>query len=91
LSGAADPTPVLLDALFGRTEDAAISSASVNVLAAFMAVYDAGGIARRVRGEGLILDITESLSPPPTASAGKETAKWLIDDDLLISAALGLP
>jgi CheY-like chemotaxis protein len=80
LSGPVDSTPVLLDALFGRNDDAAVSDASVKVLAAFMAVYDAGGVARRVRGDGLILDVTESTSP----------AKWLIDDDLLLSAALGL-
>lgn len=90
LSGPVDSTPVLLDALFGRNDDAAVSDASVKVLAAFMAVYDAGGVARRVRGDGLILDVTESSSPAKAASPGAEAAKWLIDDDLLISAALGL-
>jgi two-component system probable response regulator PhcQ len=90
LSGPVDSTPVLLDALFGRNDDAAVSDASVKVLAAFMAVYDAGGVARRVRGDGLILDVTESTSPAKAASPGAEAAKWLIDDDLLISAALGL-
>ena len=90
LSGQVDSTPVLLDALFGRNEDAAVSNASVKVLASFMAVYDAGGVARRVRGDGLTIDVTESTSPAKTTSPGKEAAKWLIDDDLLISAALGL-
>jgi hypothetical protein len=90
LSGAVDSTPVLLDALFGRNEDAAVSEASVKVLAAFMAVYDAGGVARRVRGEGLILDVTESSLPAKASDPGTQTAKWLIDDDLLVSAALGL-
>jgi len=88
LTSASDPTPVLLDALLGGTDDAA--TAAVSVLAAFMAVYDAGGVIRRVRGEGLTLDITESTAPAKASTAGGETAKWLIDDDLLISAALGL-
>ena len=60
------------------------------VLAAFMAVYDAGGVARRVRGEGLILDVTESSLPAKASDPGTQTAKWLIDDDLLVSADLGL-
>ena len=90
LSGPVDSTPVLLDALFGRNEDVATRDASVKVLAAFMAVYDAGGVARRVRGEGLTLDVMESGSPAKSSSPGTEAAKWLIDDDLLISAALGL-
>ena len=90
LSSPVDPTPVLLDALLGRNDEAAVTTASVRVLAAFMAVYDAGGVARRVRGEGLTIDVTESTSPAKTTSPGAEAAKWLIDDDLLISAALGL-
>ncbi len=88
LASSSDPTPVLLDALLGGTDDAA--AAAVNVLAAFMAVYDASGTVRRVRGEGLTLDITESTTPAKASTPGGETAKWLIDDDLLISAALGL-
>jgi CheY-like chemotaxis protein len=90
LSAAADPTPNLLDALLGRNEDAAVTRAAVRVLAAYMAVYDAGGVIRRVRGEGLTLDVSSSPTPPKASSPGAETAKWLIDDDLLISAALGL-
>jgi CheY-like chemotaxis protein len=85
-----DPTPKLLDALLGRTDDSEIISSAVRVLAAYMAIYDAGGTIRRIRGEGLTLDVTEVTSPAPTKAPGTETAKWLIDDDLLISAALGL-
>jgi len=55
-----------------------------------MAVYDAEGIIRRIRGEGLTLDISQSMTPAKASTAGAEAAKWLIDDDLLISAALGL-
>jgi len=90
LSSAADPTPALLDALLGRNDDAATTQASVNVLAAFIAIYDAGGVVRRIRGEGLTLDTTESTAPAKASNPGAEAAKWLIDDDLLISAALGL-
>lgn len=90
LASAVDVTPSLLDALLGRSDDAASTSHAVTVLAAFMAVYDAGGVIRRIRGEGLTLDVTESTAPAKAANPGEETAKWLIDDDLLISAALGL-
>lgn len=90
LSSPLDPTPVLLDALFGRNDETAVSTAAVRVLAAYMAVYDASGVARRVRGEGLTIDITESTATAKRSTPGAEVAKWLIDDDLLISAALGL-
>jgi CheY-like chemotaxis protein len=89
-SSSADPMPGLLDALLGRSEDAALTKSAVRVLASFMAVYDAGGMIRRVRGEGITLDVSQSNTPAKPASPGAETAKWLIDDDLLISAALGL-
>jgi CheY-like chemotaxis protein len=90
LSSPTDPTPNLLDALLGRNEDAAVTRAAVRVLSAYMAVYDAGGVIRRIRGEGLTLDISSSSTPAKVSTPGAETAKWLIDDDLLIAAALGL-
>lgn len=90
LESASDPTPVLLDALLGKNDENEVSEAAVKVLCAFMAVYDAGGVVRRIRGEGLILEATESTQPPKASEPGAETAKWLIDDELLISAALGL-
>ncbi|MES2657696.1 MAG: response regulator [Verrucomicrobiota bacterium] len=90
LAAAIDPTPVLLDALLGRNEETDVAEKSVAVLSAFMAVYDAGGVIRRIRGEGFTLDVTESSAPAKASNPGAEAAKWLIDDDLLISAALGL-
>jgi hypothetical protein len=39
------------------------------------------------------LDVVESTAASAasaTSNPGMETAKWLIDDDMLISAALGL-
>lgn len=90
LSSSVDPTPGLLDALLGRSDDPAQTQAAVRVLAAFMAIYDAGGVIRRFRGEGLTLDVSLSTVAPKNTTPGAEAAKWLIDDDLLISAALGL-
>ncbi|MCX6873878.1 MAG: response regulator [Verrucomicrobia bacterium] len=90
LAGTADPMPSLLDALLGRNDDPILTQAAVRVLAAFMAVYDAGGLIRRIRGDGLTLDVSPSTAPATPSAPGTETAKWLIDDDLLISAALGL-
>ncbi len=90
LTSTNDPTRSLLDSLLGRTEDPAITQAAIRVLAAFMAVYDAGGIIRRIRGKGLALDVSQSIAPDEDVRPGGQTAKWLIDDDLLISAALGL-
>ena len=66
------------------------AGAAVLVLAAFIAVYDADGTIRRVRGQGLTLDVTQSTTPAKASTPGSDAAKWLIDDDLLISAALGL-
>lgn len=90
LRSATDPMPRYLSVLLGRDENEETTRHAVNVLAAFMAVYDADGVIRRVRGEGLTLDVSPSPAPDKSTAPGMETAKWLIDDDLLISAALGL-
>lgn len=85
-----DPTSSLVDTLLGRLDDPSLTKSAIQTMAAYMAVYDAGGVIRRVRGEGITLEITQLTTPPKESSPGTETAKWLIDDDLLISAALGL-
>jgi hypothetical protein len=90
LTSLSDPTPGLLDAFLGRSDDPANTEAAVEVLAAYMAVYDASGIIRRIRGEGLTIDVSLSTADVKPSTPGAEAAKWLIDDDLLISAALGL-
>jgi CheY-like chemotaxis protein len=90
LTSQTDPTPSLLDALLGRSDEVGLTQSAVGVLAAFMAIYDAGGVVRRFRGEGLTLDVSVSSVAPKDSTPGAEAAKWLIDDDLLISAALGL-
>jgi FixJ family two-component response regulator len=90
LTSKVDPMPKLLDALLGRNDDSDVTKAAVHVMAAFMAVYDAGGAIRRIRGEGITLDVSQSTAPDRDLDPGAEAAKWLFDDDLLISAALGL-
>jgi CheY-like chemotaxis protein len=89
ISVSSDPLPALMDTLLGRSDDASKTEAAVRVLAAFMGVYHGGGVIRRIRGQGLTLDVSASTATNG-ASPGAETAKWLIDDDVLISAALGL-
>jgi CheY-like chemotaxis protein len=85
-----DPTASLLDALVGKNSDPSVVQAAINVLAAIIAIYDADGIICRIQSEGLTLDITVCSSPPTTPNPGGETAKWLLEDDRLILAALGL-
>ncbi len=89
-SFSSDPLPSLLDTLLGRSDDSGTTEHAVKILASYMAIYDAGGVIRRIRGEGLTLNVTEAPAVHARTSAGSETAKWLIDDDMLISAALGL-
>jgi hypothetical protein len=90
LSSPLDPTPGLLGVLMGRNDNSTTTQSSVKVLAAYMAVYDAGGMIRRIRGEGLTLEISQAPSPGKSTSSGAEAAKWLFDDHQLLSAALGL-
>lgn len=89
ITSESDPTPALLDALLGRAHDSGTTEAAVQVLAAFMAVYDANGSIRRIEDETFILEITLNTEPRGASTPGMETAKWLIDDELLVSAALG--
>lgn len=89
LTADSDPTASLVDVLLGRTDDAVLTKLSIKVLAAVLAVYDAGGSAKRIRSAGLTIDVVPA-PVRPTTTPGAETARWLFDDDLLISAALGL-
>ena len=88
LVSAADPFPAWLGGLLGVVGTG--GEEAIPVLAALMGVYDAGGVARRVRGDqGLVIEIVPA--PDGDASApGSEVGRWLFDDDLLISSALGL-
>jgi hypothetical protein len=89
LTAADDPFAKLVDAVLGRSEDVATTGAAVAVLASMMALQEAGGSVRRVRGPGLTVDVVETPSAS-TSTPGSGAARWLFDDDLLISSALGL-
>jgi CheY-like chemotaxis protein len=90
LSAPHDPTPGLVDALLGRTQDAAVTTSALRILAAMMALQEVGGTVRRARrSDGLEVDVVET-SPKFETSPAIQTSKWLFDDDLLISSALGL-
>ncbi len=90
LTSAVDPLPCLVDTLLGFTDDAEAAQSGVRVMAAFMAVYDAGGEIRRIPRDGLMLDLTETTTHVAESKPGAEVAKWLIDDKLLVASALGL-
>lgn len=90
LSASNDPTSGLVDALLGRTQDAAVTTSALRVLAAMMALQEVGGTVRRSRGtNGLAVDVVET-PPKYETSPAMQTSRWLFDDDLLISSALGL-
>lgn len=88
LVSAADPFPAWLGGLLGVVGTG--GEEAIPVLAALIGVYDAGGIARRVRGDqGLVIEILPAPAGDSSAP-GSEVGRWLFDDDLLISSALGL-
>ena len=89
LTASTDPTPALVAVLLGNDQEQARSEQAVRILAAFMALHDAGVTVQRQRGAALNLQISPR-SPGETASPGTAAAKWLMEDELLVSAALGL-
>ena len=89
ITAAGDPTSSLLKTILG--EEGNDSAAAISVMAALMAVYDAGATVSRKRATTLQLSIAERTgAPAESASLGSLAAKWLIDDELLVSAALGI-
>ncbi len=88
LSAAADSFPAWLAGLLGVQGSG--GGEAIPVLAALMGVYDAGGTVKRVRGDQpLVVEIRPGTAGSDTAP-GSDVARWLFDDDLLISSALGL-
>jgi len=84
-----DPFPDLLGVLLGRN-DANSQEAAAKVLAAMMAFYHAGGrLVRKRDAENYTLKAI-TVSAQEGASPGDEAARWLFDDELLLSTALGL-
>ena len=87
LSSASDAFPRLLAGMFGLSRQG--GEEAVPVLAALMGVYDAGGSVTRQRGDSLVLQVRANGAAEEN-SAGSDVSRWLFDDDLLISSALGL-
>ncbi|MDB6079587.1 MAG: response regulator [Akkermansiaceae bacterium] len=88
LESAADPFPAQLAGLFGVTGKG--GEEAIPVLAALIGVYDAGASVTRLRGTtGVALEVKPG-GASTEAAPGADVARWLFDDDLLISSALGL-
>ncbi len=89
LTATSDPLPDILAEILGFS-DSDKGAAAVGVLAAVLDVYDGGGVLTRSRGSrALEIDCREGKERKE-AAPGAEVARWLFDDDLLISSALGL-
>ncbi len=92
ITAASDPMPVLLDSLLGNDKEGKTTVAAARVLAAMIAVYDAGGSVERTRqaDAALVLEITSTASQQHESEPGKDVGRWIFDDEMLISSALGL-
>ncbi len=87
-----DPTPALLQAILGNQSDPKSATNAMSAMAAVMAIYDAGASVTRKRAATLQISIAPRTGKPKGAEVtpGSEAAKWLIEDELLVSAALGI-
>ncbi|MBJ7423545.1 MAG: hypothetical protein JHD23_03555, partial [Akkermansiaceae bacterium] len=82
-----DPMPALLVA---PMEDPVASNIAVRVIAAYMAIYDLGGIVRRINSDGLILEITIVPNLSEKIQLQERVSEWIVDDDLLVKEAIAL-
>jgi CheY-like chemotaxis protein len=89
LEVSSDPFPGFLGVLLGR-DDAGDPQTAAKVLAGMMAFYRAGGRLTRKRNKNGFFFQTAIVSDDPPSSPDDETARWLFDDEQLLSAALGL-
>lgn len=87
LTAAADPFPALLAGVLGLSNKG--GEEALPVLAALMGIYDLGAAVTRQRSESLLLQVRPG-GAAAESSPGSDVARWLFDDDLLISSALGL-
>lgn len=87
-----DPTPALLQAILGNESDSGSATSAMTALAAVMAIYDAGSSVSRKRAATLRISIAPRIEKAKDAGSapGSLAAKWLIEDELLVSAALGI-
>lgn len=92
LQAETDPTPTLLQTILGNESDPDSASHAMTAMAAVMAIYDAGATVTRKRAGILQISIAPRVdrASDNTSTAGSEAAKWLIEDELLVSAALGI-
>lgn len=89
ITAGSDPLPGLLALLLGLS-DSGDRGAAVGVLAAVLDIYDGGGSAVRSRGGSVLQVEVREAKERQEAAPGAEVSRWLFDDDLLISSALGL-
>jgi two-component system probable response regulator PhcQ len=83
-----DPFPELLTGAIAVS--AAPDPRSARVLAALMAAYHAGvSVERRWAKSGVLLQLGQ-CSSAASDHPGDEVAKWLFDDELLMTSAIGL-
>ena len=87
LTAASDPFPRMLAGLLGVSTKG--GEEAVPVLAALMGIYDLGASAIRTRSDTLSIQVRAGGAAAESAP-GSDVARWLFDDDLLISSALGL-
>jgi FixJ family two-component response regulator len=87
LTADADPFPQLLATVLGIGGKG--GEEALPALAALMGIYDAGGSLLRQRSDALSLQVRAG-GAASESSPGSDVARWLFDDDLLISSALGL-
>lgn len=80
-----DPMPALLVA---PMDDPVASNIAVRVIAAYMAIYDLGGIVRRINSDGLILEITNMPNLSEKIQLQERVSEWIVDDDLLVKEAI---
>jgi|GEM_PF-4341408 len=80
-----DPMPALL---LAPVEDHLAPDIAVRVIAAYMAIYDSGGVVRRINADGLILEITVLENSLEDEQLREGVSEWLVDDDLLLKEAI---
>ncbi|QJE95180.1 response regulator [Luteolibacter luteus] len=87
LKSSNDPFPRLLAGLLGVSDRG--GEEAIPVLAALMGIYDLGASVTRLRSETLTIQVKPG-GAAAEMSSGSDVSRWLFDDDLLISSALGL-
>lgn len=87
-----DPTPALLQVILGNENTPKSAANAMSAMAAVMAIYDSGATITRKHAATLQVSIAPRTEQRRNAAStpGSEAAKWLIEDEFLVSAALGI-